>query len=466
MRRYVNYLLARLQGILKTPFSYGYPFIAHIEPANFCNLSCPFCGDHNRAFERKHSLITVEKFQRIFDQIGDHLLQLNLFWYGEPLLNKDLPEMIKIAKKKSLRVALSTNMTILTESMADGLVTSGLDLMILSIDGATQETYQKYRVGGDYEKVVKNIELLKRKKIAHVSDSPRLEWRFLVFKHNEHEVEAAREFAKQLGVEFGTLHAYVPPESTAEWSVDHKENGDGLQGQASSNPARSRQSILRKGVCAWPWGGIQISADGGAHPCSVRPMESTTGNLLAEPFKTVWRGASYRKLRRTLRDYMLRVPASKDGEENVCSKCEHKQNAPGGELMTINIDPIKGYYLDEITKFDYQIIDLNQVSAVPGGKNRRFSLNVTRGRISSSSYWFDPFKLQVGIGLFDQSMTMISNDARIPISRVLKQGDSFEFDVYCPSRLDLYALKFDLVKDDKFWFHELGALPHFIRIDS
>ena len=97
------------------------------------------------------------------------------------------------------------------EHVLEDLVKYQVRRITVSIDGASSETYQKYRVGGDFERVIANVRKLNEYKKAYKSEYPRLRWQFIVFDHNVHELRAAQDMAKSLGMDF-----YAKPNSTTK----------------------------------------------------------------------------------------------------------------------------------------------------------------------------------------------------------------------------------------------------------
>ena len=137
-----------------------------------------------------------------------------MYNWGEPLLHKRTPEMIAYAKQKDISILLSTNLSIkLTDDYIDRLVLSGLDRMIVSLDGITQESYGKYRRNGNLELVRENLLRLQRAKQRLGTATPKLIWQFLVFRHNEDEIEQARAIYKDWGADdFWVCGAEMPME--------------------------------------------------------------------------------------------------------------------------------------------------------------------------------------------------------------------------------------------------------------
>ncbi|HET9525863.1 MAG TPA: radical SAM protein, partial [Pyrinomonadaceae bacterium] len=187
-KAYLNVLKFRLNMALKREAVSSYPVVAFIEPNLYCNLQCPACPTGLRLGLRPTIGIDEELFKATIDQIGDYVFQLYMYNWGEPLLHKRTPEMIAYAKNKDINVLLSTNLSIkLTDDYIDRLVLSGLDRMLVSLDGVTQESYSKYRVRGDLALVRENLMRIQRAKQRLGRATPKVVWQFLVFRHNEHE---------------------------------------------------------------------------------------------------------------------------------------------------------------------------------------------------------------------------------------------------------------------------------------
>lgn len=180
------------------------PFQLMVDPVNNCHLSCPGClhtsnPEFAKTFDWPGGAIQPELFDRFLSEHGLLSWGLVLYNWGEPLLHKRTPAMIRAAKRQLLHVCLSTNLSVKFD--VDALVDSGLNFLFLSIDGATQEGYSRFRRGGDLELVLENVRKIIEARQRRGSGLPFVLWRYLTFEHNLHEVEAALSLAKQLGVD-------------------------------------------------------------------------------------------------------------------------------------------------------------------------------------------------------------------------------------------------------------------------
>lgn len=146
-----SFLLSRL---LKKNKHIGLPFSLSIEPTTACNLGCPECPSGLKQFTRPTGKIDLETNKRIIKEVGKQLFYINYYFQGEPFLNPQFLDLIKEAKKNNIYTATSTNAHFIDKAKAKEIVNSGLDRLIISIDGTTQETYENYRVHGILEKVL------------------------------------------------------------------------------------------------------------------------------------------------------------------------------------------------------------------------------------------------------------------------------------------------------------------------
>ena len=262
----------------------SYPLVLFVEPTNTCNLRCPLCPTGRREYGRPPGFMALGEFKKIIDELGDYLYEVNLFNWGEPLLNKEILAMVDYAHKHNISTCINTNATMLTEDVIKGLIQQKLDHLILSIDGLSPETYSKYRIGGDFGQVIENVRRLTywKKKLS----SPLcVEWQFLIFKHNQHEVGRVAEFAKGLGVDIVTI---MNANGSPEWVLEGTERG-----KYYSETTTGR-------VCSDLWGVIIINPDGGVSPCCfTHKKEDDFGNFFTEGLSLhhIWNNIKFRQAR-------------------------------------------------------------------------------------------------------------------------------------------------------------------------
>jgi len=208
----LNFFVAGLNQFLLPSRPLGYPVIAQVEPSNVCNLSCSLCLSASLNNSRKPAMLPLSTFKHLIDEVGDRLLLIVLWNWGEPFLNPEITEMIAYATSRGILVHSSTNGNVLfDDSTAGRIVDSGLTSLVFGVDGATQETYGRYRIGGDLERVKANIRTLIGVRSSRSAAHPRIVLRFVVMRQNEHELPLAEELARDLGVDFFSIKSVDTP---------------------------------------------------------------------------------------------------------------------------------------------------------------------------------------------------------------------------------------------------------------
>jgi radical SAM protein with 4Fe4S-binding SPASM domain len=238
-------------------------------------------------------------FSSTIDQLHLELFYLIFYFQGEPYLNPDFLDMVRYAADRKIYTATSTNGHYLTDTNARRTIESGLDRLIISIDGTTQEVYQQYRVGGNLEKVLEGARTLMHWKKQLKSKTPFVVFQFLVVRPNEHQLEEARALAKQIGVDaiwFKTAQVYdfendpnqLIPLNSSYSRYRKTEKGTEFKGQLTNH-------------CWRLWHDPVITWDGLVAPCCFdKDASHRLGDLKQESFATIWRSDSYKKFRATL----------------------------------------------------------------------------------------------------------------------------------------------------------------------
>src|SRR6201996_4004936 len=195
----------------KKAVQWGYPVSISFEPTTSCNLRCPECPSGLRAFTRPTGMLQPDFFHQTIDQLSKELLYLVFYFQGEPYLNPAFLDMVSYASAKGIYTATSTNAHYLNDRNARRTVESGLDRLIISIDGTTQDVYEQYRVGGKLEKVLEGARNIVKWKKKLNSKTPFVFFQFLVVRPNEHQLDDIRRLAKEIGVDefrFKTAQVY------------------------------------------------------------------------------------------------------------------------------------------------------------------------------------------------------------------------------------------------------------------
>lgn len=291
-----SYLYSKLTG---KATHWGYPLSISLEPTTSCNLRCPECPSGLRSFSRPTGMLQNELFKSTIDQLHRRLLYLIFYFQGEPYLHKSFLELVKYASDRGIYTATSTNAHFLDDATARKTVESGLDRLIVSIDGTTQETYEAYRVGGKLEKVLEGTRNVVKWKKELNSKTPHIMFQFLVVRPNEHQLQDVKELAKELGVDevvFKTAQIYdyengSPLIPTIDYYSRYNNNGDGSYS--------IKNKLLNH--CWKMWHSCVITWDGLVVPCCFdKDAEYRQGDLQQQSFAQVWRGDKYKSFRQKL----------------------------------------------------------------------------------------------------------------------------------------------------------------------
>lgn len=313
-----NYILVDAQKARKESFLFGYPYWLVIDPCNYCNLSCPFCPTGQNRNTRTKGKLNFDDFKKIIDELGPYSIHIDLLNWGEPLLNEQIFDMIKYAKQYHSDIKIDTNLTHLDEDRAERLILSGLDKIIVSLDGLTQETYSMHRRGGNFQVVMNNLKLLLKKRKELKSNKPYVTWQFLVFRHNEHEIDDARKMGRKLGVDHvGITKAFI---GYKDWIPRNPEYSNYKVEEINNNELTSDHfKPAQETFCSWPWEAIAINPNGSASVCcSVEDEKDDFGNIFDQPFKEFWNSEKYQAMRNYIKDKNPNVSADK----YICVGCQ------------------------------------------------------------------------------------------------------------------------------------------------
>ncbi len=195
------------------PVIWGLPYAISIEPTSYCNLHCQECPSGSGLLTRPQGLISMELYKNIIDEASRHAFYLTLYFQGEPLLHPEIGTMIAYAKSKRMFVFISTNGHFLSQKMITTLIESKLNKIIISLDGATQEDFEHYRVGGNLSTVIEGMNKLTLQRKKANSSHPIIIAQVLLLKTTESNLDAISKMAFAQGVdevEFKKAQFYNP----------------------------------------------------------------------------------------------------------------------------------------------------------------------------------------------------------------------------------------------------------------
>jgi radical SAM protein with 4Fe4S-binding SPASM domain len=327
LRRAWNLFINQCEFLLRRETLVSYPGFLKIDPSNRCQLRCPGCGqasDEFRAALPKKGFLTLEEFKRIVDPWAATTLGISLDALGEPLLNKDVVGMMEYAHSLNIGTTIATNLSFAPqEEYLRRIVKSGLDKMMISLDGITSESYEQYRVKGNFDWVRANVEILARLKRELRSKTPKLLWKFIVFDHNRHEVAQVPALYKKWGFD--------------DYRIDIDRADEGVV-------SAHKSMFARKKSCFWLYSTMRLDADGKVNPCcSFVDTNWKLGNVLRTDIQQLWNSEPYRKMRRGFRrkDYgesMHPVCRTCFGGPKLVTIGHEELSSSPQELVTIRAD--------------------------------------------------------------------------------------------------------------------------------
>jgi len=331
LKKILNWIRVETSILFKPARPWGWPTHVMIEPTNYCNLKCTLCPVNN-GMDRSKGYMDFNSIKKVIDEIGDYLFFVFLWDWGEPFLNSSIYEMISYVKRRGIRAVSCTNgHPFANVDNVDKVIHSGLDTLIVAMDGISQETYQRYRQGGNLESVLQGIRTIVARKRSLNSKTPLINLRFIVMKHNEHEIPGLKDLAKSLGVDaltFMTLNPYIDDVYSESKSIKNVKDNEFLPkdysyrrfAYAEDGESRIR---LKNNPCKHLWNNPVIHWNGTVCPCaSDYNGKYTLGNLKKDTFEGIWFGDPYRQIRSQFH--------TNCGKLSLCRECSYTYK--GGDL--------------------------------------------------------------------------------------------------------------------------------------
>ncbi len=311
--RMANLLRAEADLAFKRARVRSLPYRLYLDPTNLCNLRCPLCATGQQLFVSTGKM-DMATYRGAIDQLRGTVYRVGLFNWGEPLLHPEIFGMIAYAREAGIATAVSSNLSFRRKNLAEGLVDSGLEHLIISMDGTTQEVYEQYRVGGRLEFVTENITEIVRRKRAGGSAYPFLELQFIVMRQNEHQIPDVQELGRSLGVDHVTL---VPVFVNIAHETDARKWLPTDERHSRYDYARKVDRLLHEvETCEWLYRTAVIQWDGKVAPCCYYlGQEVTFGDLKKDAFADIWNNDLFREAREVFHSREVRPTPL------ICSTC-------------------------------------------------------------------------------------------------------------------------------------------------
>jgi radical SAM protein with 4Fe4S-binding SPASM domain len=307
---FLSYQLGKFLG---RPVLFGKPFSISVEPTTACNLGCPECPSGLKSFTRPTGSIRVDVFKEMIDKMQRDLIYLSFYFQGEPFLNKGFLEMVTYASSRKIYTATSTNAHFLDDETARRTVMSGLDRLIISLDGVDQETYAQYRKGGELSKVIEGAKNMVKWRRELKSRTPYLVFQFLVVRPNEHQLKEVCQLAKEIGMDdvwFKTAQIYDyendPHQLIPQIQQYSRYKKDEFGRTKPKNPLHNHcWKMMHSNVVTW---------DGKVVPCCFdKDAQHVLGDLKKSTMQEIWESNNYKAFRRELMKSRKNI--------DICANC-------------------------------------------------------------------------------------------------------------------------------------------------
>jgi organic radical activating enzyme len=295
------------------------PYVAVIDVANRCNLRCPYCPTGaRRPSSRDTRLIEPLLVKQLLDELDQYLISVNLYNWGEPLLHPQIAQMVRMIHERWIFTKISSNLNIAKPELLTEVCRAGLDYLTVSVAGASQGVYETYHRGGKLQTVFDNIKHVAAYKKKYNLKSPVIEFKYLLFKYNLHELATARALAYGMGAEIFKCHT-----------------GGGPEEAAIEAPVTSEKSQSPK-FCHHLWNMIVINSDGGIAPCCFLFFKKDDlGEYSREPVRLVRNNQQFVRGRQLFNPAEVsNLPADL---RHPCLKCEIVHDQPHlKEYLSLN----------------------------------------------------------------------------------------------------------------------------------
>jgi radical SAM protein with 4Fe4S-binding SPASM domain len=295
----MNLLKLGLSSLMGSNRVAGLPAVIQVEPTDICNLKCPLCPASDELTNRKHGYMSLETFQKILEELGDVLIAVYLYSWGEPFLNRDIFRIIESWTSHNILTLIPTNGQCLqTVDEALAVVDSGLTVIIIAIDGSTQEIYQSYRKGGDLEKVKRCAALIEKAKAKRKSQLPYTCMRTVVTRDNQHDLPSIEQIARDLGMNMFSTKT-VGCKIHDEAFKDYEPTAERLRRFEYDGEKRIEKAQIQ---CIYPFRQPTVKWDGTVVGCEFDyKLEFPWGKIGEKRFSEIWNGPEAIDLRHSIR---------------------------------------------------------------------------------------------------------------------------------------------------------------------
>lgn len=313
-RKFINFLFSEASRLTRAQKAWGMPSVAYVDPGNICSLHCPLCTTGINQPGRRKGMMDFSVCRGIVEQLKSYLFFVRLYNWGEPFLNKDIFEMIGYIHSRKIGTIVNSNLNFHDDGLLEKIIVSGLDYLIVSLDGTTQQSYAAYRRGGNLDLVMENIRKLLAMRKRAGRHLPKIEWLFVINRKNLPEVEAAKKIAVEMGVD--TLFFTTCLDALALTKMRNAPSPAFVE--FGLDEGHEYFSGLLQGTCPSLYNRMVFNWDGGVSPCcALDDVQTDFGNVTEVPVAQVWNNPQYRSARR----FLKRKISSAGMVQTICQRC-------------------------------------------------------------------------------------------------------------------------------------------------
>lgn len=314
-----NFILNRLEARWRPVKPRSYPIALQLEPTIHCQLDCPLCPRMKATKGQSLGHMKWSDYEKLMSELGPYLVAISFWQWGEPLLHPQISRMIKLAKKFGIMTMISTNAQIDPEEFdLKGLFAAGLDLLIISMDGASQETYEQFRESGSVSKVIKFTKAAVEAKRDLKITNPLINLRIIATRENEEEIDQVRQIARETGVDMFSVKSVSIYDEADPHNPHLPDNINYRSFQYQGEKSAKKYKELPN-LCFKPWSWPTLRYDGTLLACECDHASSRIlGNVFtASDFREVWIGKKAQEIRREF-------PHSGKISVEFCQRCRYK----------------------------------------------------------------------------------------------------------------------------------------------
>jgi radical SAM protein with 4Fe4S-binding SPASM domain len=297
-----NLLKAGMNLLRRSLSPSNLPLHLHVELTNYCALRCPVCPTGARTLARHPRSLDVELFERLLEDVSPTLLTMTLWGWGEPLLHPRLRDILRLAFRYPFATFLSTSsQKLLDEAVLEALIEFPPTHLIVAIDGLTDETNSRFRVGARLKPLLAGVRRLADLKQSRCQTLPILHMRYIVMKHNQHEVPQLEQFASKHRFDVLTVRTLSLVDDLEH---THDELVPDLEELRAYEYKDGKRIHLDGFVCTQPFWFPAVYADGTVVACEQDYNARAPFGVLNKEtrFRQIWSSPQARAVRKLIRD--------------------------------------------------------------------------------------------------------------------------------------------------------------------